>query len=228
MRKSIGVIIPAAGSGRRLGGIHKPLIEVDGKPIIFQLASLFASLPEVNVISIVCQLSDSEKIGKLIRDIPFGGKWEITEGGAERPYSVRNGFISIRKFLNDDDYICIHDAARPLLHLEDLKNVIDAGKRYGAAFLAIAVKDTLKRGDQEGFCVETIKRDDVFAAQTPQIFKVEFLNRAYDSVKDLTCITDEVMLMEFLGIKAKIVLARHPNFKITTEEDVELLRKITS
>jgi 4-diphosphocytidyl-2-methyl-D-erithritol synthase len=131
-------------------------------------------------------------------------------------------------FLKDDDYICIHDAARPLLHIEDLKKVIEEADVYGGSFLAAPVKDTLKKSDGNGFSVETINRDDVFAAQTPQVFRVELMDKAYSKVNDLRNITDEVMLMESLGIRVKIVPARHPNFKITTEEDVELLRKITS
>ncbi len=228
MKGNVGVIIAAAGSGRRLGGLHKPLIEVGGKPIIFQVASLFATLPNATVICIVCQKSDSEIIRKSIQNIPFGGKWEIVEGGEERAYSVRNGFSAIRMFLKDDDYVCIHDAARPLLHIEDLKKVIEEADLYGGSFLAAPVKDTLKKSDGNGFSVETIKRDDVFAAQTPQVFRVELMDKAYSKVNDLRNITDEVMLMESLGIRVKIVPARHPNFKITTEEDVELLRKITS
>ncbi|MGC8595999.1 MAG: 2-C-methyl-D-erythritol 4-phosphate cytidylyltransferase [Candidatus Kryptoniota bacterium] len=226
--RNIGVIIAAAGSGKRLGGVHKPLIEVSGKPIIFHVSSLFASLSDVSVICIVCQLSDREAIQKAIRNIPFNGRWEFAEGGEERPYSVRNGFRAIRRLLKDKDYICIHDAARPLLHIEDLESVIKGAELHGAAFLAAPAKDTLKRSDSEGFSIETIDRDGVFGAQTPQIFRTELLDRAYSEVKEIGNMTDEVMLMEIMGIKVKIIPARHPNFKITTEEDVELLRKITS
>ncbi len=228
MSRRIGVIIPAAGAGKRLGGVSKPLIEIGGKPVILRLIGLFAGLPDVHRVCIAVPSVGVADFNRVIETSGFRELTEIVEGGAERPQSVRNAFMSIRRLLSDDDLVCIHDAARPLLSGEDLNGVVAAAWEHGAALLASKVKDTLKVVNAGSFCESTIDRSKIFAAQTPQVMRAGLLSKAYGNVEDLSDVTDEIMLMERIGVKAFVVEPRHPNLKITTSEDLDLLRKIIS
>ncbi len=228
MGKNIGVIIPAAGAGRRLGGVSKPLIEVDGKPVINRLLALFSCLENVTRICLAVPGNSLPEFRSIVTSGKYRPPIEIVEGGSERPLSVQNAFAAIRQRLADDDLVCIHDAARPLLSREDLERVVDAAWKHDAAFLASRVKDTLKLVDEKGFCLSTIDRSRVFAAQTPQVIAAGLLKDVYSRVKDVSGKTDEIMLLEEIGIKAFVVEPRHPNFKITTYEDLYLLKKMVS
>lgn len=229
MSKKIGVIIPAAGSGKRLGGVFKPFIDAHGKPIILRLLNLFAALPEISKICVAVPPDRIPEFREITEStLGLSGLVEIEEGGVERPLSVKNAYTSLSRFLSDDDLVCIHDAARPLLSEEDLNSVIQAGWEHSVAFLAARVKDTLKVVDEKGFCTSTIDRSSLFAAQTPQVMKSGLLKKAYEKVADCSKLTDEIMLMEKIGVKAFVVEPRHLNFKITTSEDLDLLRKLIS
>ncbi len=153
---------------------------------------------------------------------------EIVEGGENRAISVRNAFEILYRYVTEDDLICIHDAARPLLAKIDLESVINAGWKYGAAFLAAKIKDTLKLVDANGFSQKTIDRSNVYGAQTPQVMLSKFLSKGYESVGSLSDITDEIMLTERIGVRAFVVEPQHLNFKLTTLQDLELLKKIIS
>ncbi len=228
MGRKVGVIIPAAGAGERLGGVSKPLIEVDGRPILFRILSLFARLPGVSRICIAVPNSAINRFRRIVETSGFQNITDIVEGGAERPISVRKVFLAIAPGLSDDDLVCIHDAARPLLSEDDLNNVIARAWEHGAAFLASKVKDTLKVVDEFGHSVSTLDRSNIFAAQTPQVMKVGLLKEAYARVPDYSTVTDEIMLLERIKVKALVVAPRHLNFKVTTSEDLELLLKLLS
>lgn len=228
MPGDIGVIIPAAGAGRRLGGISKPLIEIGGEAIIGRLVRLFSEVSMVKRICVAVQKQDIRLFQRFLQSADTRSLVSIIEGGLERPFSVRNAFQHIRESLDDRDLVCIHDAARPLLSREDLDRVLLAASEEGAAFLAVRVKDTLKVVDEDNFCLGTVDRSKMFAAQTPQVVRVELLSRAYSQVDDLSGVTDETMLLEKIGVKAFVIEPRHINPKITTAEDLELLRRLTS
>ncbi len=228
MSGKVGVIIPAAGAGKRLGGVSKPLIEIGGKPLILRLLKLFAELRSVSRICIAVPSEGISGFTAIVKSSGYAALIGIVGGGAERTVSVKNAYESLKTFLDDDDLVCIHDAARPLLSTEDLQRVIEAGWEHGAAFLASRVKDTLKVVDKKGFCASTIDRSSVYAAQTPQVIRSGLLKSAYDRVSDYSGLTDEIMLMEKIGVRAYVVEPRHVNFKITTPEDLDLLRKFIS
>ncbi len=228
MGKKIGVIIPAAGAGRRLGGVSKPLIEVGGNPVVLRLLNLFCRLKNVSKICLAAPVSNLAQFKSIAALPEYRSLIEIVEGGAERSLSVKTAFEAIQGSLFDDDLVCIHDAARPLLSTEDLDRVIDAAWNHRAAFLASRVKDTLKLVDDEGFCASTIDRSRIFAAQTPQVIRAGLLREAYGKTTDYSRITDEIMLLEELGVKAFVVEPLHLNFKITTSEDLDLLKRILS
>jgi len=228
MKKRIGVIIPAAGAGNRLGGVSKPLIEVNGRPIISIILKLFATLPEVKKICLAVPKESINHFTEIVEELNLDDLTMVVEGGKERAYSVRNAYKKLQPLIGKDDLVCIHDAARPLLTRYDLDNVITAGWKHGAAFLASKVKDTLKLVDEKNICVKTLDRSNVYGAQTPQVMLSKFLLKAYERITNLSDITDEVMLMEKIGVNAMVVEPRHLNIKLTTPEDIELIKKIIS
>jgi 2-C-methyl-D-erythritol 4-phosphate cytidylyltransferase len=226
MSKSVGVIIPAAGGGSRLGGIAKPLIKIGGMTLLERLLKLFSESNGIGEICVAVPQNQSAQFEKIAKGIESKCSIRIVEGGTERAHSVKRAFDQISSFLEDEDLVCVHDAARPLLSKFDLERVLEAAWSYNASFLAARVKDTLKVIDEKGFCVRTIDRSEVFAAQTPQVMKVKFLRKAYELVRDISGMTDEMMLLEKIGIRAFVVEPMHPNIKLTTHEDLELIEKI--
>lgn len=228
MSREIGVIIPAAGAGRRLGGMSKPLIEVGGETVISRLLRLFSGISEVKHICLAVQPQDIRLFERLVESADLRSLATVVEGGLERPVSVKRAFQLIRTLLHDEDLVCIHDAARPLLSKDDLERVLAAASNHGSAFLAAPVKDTLKVVTEDHLCQGTVDRSRIFAAQTPQVIRAELLSRTYHDVDDLSGITDEIMLLERIGVKAFVVEPHHINPKITTAEDLELVRKLTS
>lgn len=228
MGRRIGVIIPAAGAGTRLGGISKSLIEIGNRPLITGILSLFAEIHDVKKICLAVHKDAILKFEELVKVMELDNLAEVVEGGKERAISVRRAYEHLQKYMAEDDLVCVHDAARPLLTKSDADSVIAAGWKYGAALLAVRIKDTLKLVDGKNFCSRTIDRSNVFGAQTPQVMLSKFLSRAYQSVNDFADVTDEIMLMEKIGVKAFVVESQHLNPKLTAPEDLELIRKLIS
>ncbi|MCL5020315.1 MAG: 2-C-methyl-D-erythritol 4-phosphate cytidylyltransferase [Bacteroidetes bacterium] len=226
MAHRIGVIIPAAGGGKRLGGVVKPLIKLHGKPIITRVLEIFSRLKDVSLICLAVPAEAMSEFEEVAKTSLSGKAIQVVEGGTERALSVKNAYQKLETLLSEDDLVCIHDAARPLLAEEDLGRVIDAAWEHDAAFLAARVKDTLKLVDDSGNSVSTVDRSNLFAAQTPQVMKSGLLKQAYATFSDYSSITDEIMLMERIGVKAFVVEPKHLNLKLTTREDLELLMKL--
>lgn len=228
MKKGIGVIIPAAGTGTRLGHVSKPLIQIGGGPIISKILSLFCELDGVKKICLATPKSLFPSFREIIRAMKMDMLVEVVEGGDERAISVRNAFEFLKGHVTENDLICIHDAARPLLAKSDLDSVITAGWKYGAAFLATKIKDTLKLVGADGFSQQTIDRSHIYGAQTPQVMLSKLLSKSYEKVNDISGVTDEIMLMEKIGVNAFVVESQHLNFKLTTPQDLELIKKLIS
>ena len=126
-------------------------------------------------------------------------------------------------YRNDAEIILVHDAARPLINLETIENVIDAAEKFGGAIAAVPEKNTIKIIDAEGFVKSTPPRAELVAVQTPQGFKKEILMRAYEqAAADNFLGTDDASLVERIGGKIKIVQSSYKNIKITTPEDIQI------
>ena len=222
------MIIPAAGAGNRLGGLSKPLVEVGGYPLISRILNLFRELRGVKKICLAVPKIAINSFNEILQSSESVELAEIVEGGEERSASVRNAYMCLQNYVNEDDLVCVHDAARPLLTKSDLDSVIAAGWKYGAAFLASKVKDTLKLVDDKNFCVKTVDRSSIYGAQTPQVMLSKFLSQAYKDVSGLSNVTDEIMLMEKISVKAFVVEPKNLNLKLTTPEDLELIRRLIS
>jgi len=215
--------IVAAGSGTRFGGdTPKQFVKLAGRPILLRSIEKFDLCGGIDSIVVVVSEASVEQTRSIVEAAEFVKPVEIVVGGATRAGSTANGLSTIK---DNDGIVLVHDAARPLVNINDIQRVIDAAKEFGAACLASPVADTIKRV-ADGEIEETIDRTSLMSAQTPQGFAVEILRRAFASAGDFENATDECSLVESVGGKVKIVAATSPNMKITTQEDLRLAEAI--
>jgi 2-C-methyl-D-erythritol 4-phosphate cytidylyltransferase len=223
---SFAVILPAAGQSSRFGaGEKKPFLALDGKAIWLRSAELFWNRPEVQRVCVVVSPDDLESFKLRFGAICSVMDVKIVTGGAERFASVANAL----SFVPDDvEFVAVHDAVRPLITPKLIDEVFAASAERGAAMLAVPVADTLKRVEAESNRIaETVPRAGLWAAQTPQVFRRDWLVEAYARRGEIgTPITDDAQLVEALGHSVFVVPGSRSNFKITTRDDFELAEAI--
>jgi 2-C-methyl-D-erythritol 4-phosphate cytidylyltransferase len=217
----VACIIVAAGSGVRLGAKRpKAFVPVNGKPMAEYSLSAFQKVPEVTEIILVRPPSYASDMTPLFAKFPK--LTAVVAGGRERSDSVRAGL----SFLSCDiRTVLIHDAARPFITPAQIRAVIAAANKYGAAILAEPVTDTIKSSHGH-FIKRTVPREGLWRAQTPQGFRRDLIESAHSGKSKAT---DDSLLLEKLGKKVRLVTAEGTNMKITTKTDLEiaswLLRK---
>jgi len=214
--KDISVILVAAGESKRMGmGIRKPYLILKGKPVLRYSINVFRSIPSVKEIIIAVNPRDTQRTEQIIRrfkDI------KTVVGGARRVDSVFNALMATD---NQSRIVLVHDAARPFVSRRDVLRLIKQVRQSGAAILATPVKDTIKRtkGLKNQIIAETITpRESLWAAQTPQGFRRDWLVRAYQDTG--VNVTDDASLVEMMGLPVRIVRGSEANIKITTKADI--------
>ena len=225
-------IIPAGGKGLRVGiatkkGIATPkqYLKVNGKEIIVYTLQTFQKNKHIDKIIIAAEPEYFPLLLRLIKKYKLSKVKLIVEGGSTRQQSVYNAVLSSE--VNENDLIVVHDAARPMLPDDVLTKAIETAKQKGNALVCIKAKDTLIKGNK--FVTEYLNRDEVYYVQTPQVFKYKDLERAFSKAHSEKFVgTDESMLIKRAGKKVSIVEGSVFNFKITTREDVELFKRITT
>lgn len=215
-------LIPAAGVGARMGAeCPKQYMPLAGKLMLMHVLDTFAATPAIEHVYVVVSATDG-----YIGDAMAGAKHlagRVTllyNGGATRKQSVLNGLLAMRAQLADDDWVLVHDAARPGLTPALIERLIGEVRSDAVGgLLALPVVDTLKRGDADGRSEATVPRDGLWAAQTPQMFRYALLHRALGQASE---VTDEASAVEALGLRPKLVEGSPRNFKITLPHDVAL------
>jgi 2-C-methyl-D-erythritol 4-phosphate cytidylyltransferase len=242
-RRKVIAIIPAAGLGKRFGpDSNKPFLPLGGKPLIVWSLQQLEAVPDIMEIIPVLQLKDMEHGKETFGEYGITKIKKIAPGGKERQDSVRNGL----KLIDDSDCIVlIHDAARPLIQKDLIINALrelipipftPGSKAEGKAFngcdgviLGVPLKDTIKEAFDK-VVHKTLKRDTLWAIQTPQLFHHGSISKAYEKAsEERYYATDDSALVERYGGKIKIVTGSYQNIKITTPEDLviaEALLKI--
>ncbi len=224
----IWVVVPAAGRGTRFGSeIPKQYLSVGGQPLIaYTLAALFAHSA---VEGAVVALSENDA------DWPgwesFSGKPVLTcVGGATRAESVLAALKALPAVVRADDFVLVHDAARPNLGQDDLQQLLERGRNDPVgAILAAPVRDTLKRAGDDGGIDGTEPRQRLWRALTPQLFRRLQLSRALEEAgKAGVEVTDESMAMELQGLRPLLIEGSEDNFKITTPADLARFEFILS
>ena len=215
----LGVVIVAAGHGQRMGGINKIFAPLGGKALLAWSVDTCHRCSLVQ--QIVLALSDKDvPRGQKLKEERGWSKVVICLGGAWRQDSVREGLKRIKYC----DWVMIHDGARPFLSPDLIENGLEVAMAAGAAVAAVPVKDTIKLAGSEKLIKETLQRDRLWAAQTPQIFSFDMISRAYESLS--AELTDDAAAVEQLGYKVKLYMGDYNNIKVTTPEDLALARII--
>lgn len=214
------VILPAAGKSARFAAKNrkKPFMDLKGRAVWLRSAEHFVNRDDVVQTLVVIAPDDIEMFKERYAPNLAFMNIEIVPGGAERHVSVRNALARVRA---DADFVAVHDAARPLLVKEWIDAVFRAAVETGAAIPAARVTSTLKRGDSNGLIEATVPRESLWAAQTPQVARRDWLLEAYARQGDLQP-TDEAQLLENIGKPVALVECSSLNFKITTGEDFRL------
>ena len=210
-------VIAAAGIGKRVGAdIPKQYLTLLGKTIIEHSLTPFLEHPDISKVIVSIAKDDVWFAQLAIADHP---KIKVVEGGGERVDSV----LSALQVIDENAYVLVHDAARPCVTRSDIDKLIaNVMLSKQGAILASRVRDTMKRSDRHGQISNTVERENLWHALTPQMFQNELLLKAISSVKDPQKITDEASAMEMSGLPVTIVEGRSDNLKVTRKEDLQL------
>ena len=223
--KNTAVIICAAGASARFGGDRKkPFIELMGRAAFLRSIEYFSNRDEVKQIILAISKEEEELVTvKWGSTLAFNGV-KLCFGGAERFDTVAN---ALEKISEEIELIAVHDAVRCCLTNDWVDAVFEKAAETGAAMLACPVNATLKRVEK-GVITETIDRDKLYEAQTPQVFDAKLLKKAYANIGklDKAKITDDAQLVESLGQKVHIVETDYSNLKITRKSDVPIAEAI--
>jgi 2-C-methyl-D-erythritol 4-phosphate cytidylyltransferase len=232
---SVVVILPAAGLGTRMGrsspekaGIsRKQFMLLDGSPIFLHTVRKFARCARVTEIVIAARPDDVEWVEELLRKEKLGKPVRVVEGGDSRQQSVENALATVSP---KTDLVAVHDAVRPFIDLPTIEKVLDEAGESGAAIVGIVPVDTVKQVGRvqasRAKVRNTLQRDRLVLAQTPQVFRYDLLRRAFQAARvDEFAGTDESSLVERLEeIEVSVVLGSDRNIKITKPSDMDLAR----
>jgi 2-C-methyl-D-erythritol 4-phosphate cytidylyltransferase len=215
------VIIPAAGSGTRMGvNAPKQYLTLDGQALIQHVISVFGQANKIQSIHIVLSEQDKDWRNTYLN---ASEKAKVHYcGGETRAETVLNGLNAMQDSVAQDDWILVHDAARPGLTGRLLSQFMDSLENDEVGgLLALPLADTLKRSDAESRVAKTIPRDQLWQAQTPQMFKYATLKRALEHFNGSP--TDEAEAIEALGLKPKLIIGELRNLKVTYPQDLAVL-----
>jgi 2-C-methyl-D-erythritol 4-phosphate cytidylyltransferase len=218
---NLALICVGAGRGERFGG-DKLAQRLAGQPVLLlALHALHEALPEAPLIVVL----PADRLERWRREVArVYPRATLVPGGERRQDSVRRGVEAAAEL--GTEVVAVHDAARALVHPDDVRRVVKALGDGAGAILGQRVADTVKRVDSEGSIRATVPRQDLRLALTPQVFRIEALQMAWNSVDPGLEWTDEAALVEVAGLPVSLVEARHPNPKLTTREDLVLMEAL--
>lgn len=212
----IDVILVAGGRGRRFGGaLAKQFLPLAGVPLLVWSARRMGAIAGLGRLIVVAAPEEHARCRALLE--PLALPLHLAAAGEERQYSVASGLAATDPHA---ELVVVHDAVRPLVDPTAVAACIETARAHGAALMAAPVADTVKRV-RDDVIVETVPRDGLWLAQTPQAFRADLLRRAHAEAARLGIVaTDDAALVERLGAPVRIVPASHLNRKITTPEDL--------
>lgn len=211
-------LVPAAGFGARMGQeIPKQYLALAGQPMIAHALATLCACQKISTVFVVLSADDTQF--QQYDFSRFGDKLQpLYCGGATRAESVLNGLLAAE--LESDDWLLVHDAARPCLTQAQLNKLIsELSEDAVGGLLAVPVADTLKRADKAGRVLRTESREQLWQAQTPQMFRAGLLASALRQCKD---VTDDASAIEALGFQPKLIASEPSNFKVTYPQDLLL------
>jgi 2-C-methyl-D-erythritol 4-phosphate cytidylyltransferase/2-C-methyl-D-erythritol 2,4-cyclodiphosphate synthase len=216
----VAAIIPAAGSGTRMGlSSPKQFFELNGTPILIHTLQVFQLVDAIGLIVVVVPEESCSQVAELVHEYKLTRVFKVVAGGAHRQDSVLAGLEVLPREI---EIVLVHDGVRPFVPASVIENCIYKAEEDGAAMVAIPVKDTLKAVSPDGIIDYTIDRTGVWQAQTPQAARVSLLKKAYvETAGDKRFVaTDEAALLERINFPVKVVEGSEKNIKITRPEDL--------
>lgn len=226
---NIGIIL-AGGSGQRMGNMELPkqFTDIYGKPIIVHTLEAFDLHLEIDEIVIVCKKEYIEDMKILVRKFDLQKVKQVIEGGVTRQESVYNGLKAIENKVSKEDVVLIHDAVRPLISGRIISDNIKGALEYGSVDTVIPTTDTIIKSVEGIYLDEVPVRRELYLGQTPQSFKYEVIKKSHDYCLEngILDATDDCQLVKKNGYKVALVNGDKLNFKITTQEDLMLLKAL--
>lgn len=215
-------VILAGGKGTRMHtNIHKQYLLINSKPVLYYALQAFEN-SFIDDIILVCGEGEEDYCRReIVKRYGFKKVKHVVPGGKERYHSVMNGL----SYVEDADYILIHDGARPFVTAEILERNLEAVRQFGACVTAVPAKDTVKIADERGFAKVTPERKSVWIVQTPQTFRSALIKEAYCrllSAGDMSVTDDAQVVERYMEQPVKFVMGAYENIKITTPEDLDI------
>ena len=213
-RMAVGAVIVAAGESRRMRGIDKIFTPLAGRPLVAHAIEAFNDSPRIGRIVLVLSEDTLDRGRRVVEEGGWDKVTAVCAGGERRQDSVRAGLDR----LTDVEWVAVHDGARPLVDADIIGRGIDAAAETGAAVAAVPVTDTIKRVGPGRIVVDTPPREELWAAQTPQVFRRRVLADAHERVAE--DVTDDAAMVELAGGTVKLFMGSYENIKVSTPEDL--------
>ena len=226
-------VVLAGGSGSRMGMVDRPkqFIDIYGKPVIIHTLEAFEINEKIDAICVVCVREWQDDLSLWLKEYDIRKVRWIANAGSSRQESSLNALDAIRDVCGDDDYVIIHDAARPLISQKIINENIVKVREYGACDTVVPAHDTIIRS-VDGDTLDSIPaRKELYMGQTPQSFKYSIVRKAYDDYfalpeNERPEMTDDCGLVLHSGVKIGMAMGDKLNMKITTMEDLLLVKSI--
>ena len=215
-KDKVGAVIVAAGESQRMGGIDKVFVLLGGKSLLARTTHAFQECRLIDQIVVVVSGGKEEQCRRLVPAEEWSKVSDVCAGGRRRQDSVAAGL----KRLDQCHWVVIHDGARPLVTVDLIERGLEAAKETGAAVAAVPVTDTIKVAGDDRIVRETPPRQNLWAVQTPQVFRINIITEAYQRANGEA--TDDATLAEHLGYKVKLYTGSYDNIKVTTPDDLIL------
>ncbi|MFC2021929.1 2-C-methyl-D-erythritol 4-phosphate cytidylyltransferase [Chloroflexota bacterium] len=215
-QQKVGAVIIAAGMSQRMGGVDKVLALLGGKPVLARVLDVFQGCNAIHQIVVVLSRQNLKQGQQIVAEQAWSKVTDVCLGGRLRQDSVVAGLGR----LSHCDWVVIHDGARPLVTEDLIERGLEAATETGAAVAAVPVTDTIKVAGDDLFVQETPPRRNLWAVQTPQVFRFDIITEAYSQVRGE--VTDDATLVEQLGYRVKLYVGSYDNIKVTTPDDLAL------
>lgn len=221
---SVTAVIVAAGTSKRMSdGVDKLSVQLSGRSLLAWTISRFESAEIIDEIIVVTREDEIGNVKEMTISEGFQKVISVVAGGSYRQQSTQNGLSAVS---NDSNVVLIHDGARPLIRTSDIKRVAESAEENGAALLAVPSKDSVKEV-RDGIVTQTLPRESIWLAQTPQGFRKDLLQEAFSSAeKDGFIGTDEASLVERIGKDVAVVEGHNSNIKVTVMSDIEVVESL--
>ncbi len=213
-KQKAGAVIVAAGQSQRMGGIDKVFALLGEKPVLARVVDTFQKCDSIDQIIVVLNQQNLEKGKQLVAEQAWSKVTDVCLGGERRQDSVIAGLNQ----LNQCSWVVIHDGARPFVTEELIEQGLETAQETGAAIAAVPVTDTIKLAGDNQIVQGTPPRNNLWAVQTPQVFRFDIIAEAYRQLKYE--VTDDARAVEQLGYKVKLYMGSYDNIKITNPDDL--------